>query len=287
MTLLENAYDFLNESLRSTVRAEAEPHAWKFAVLNVVQAIELLLKARLNAEHPLLVFQNVDSPGNTVSMTQAIERLASGAKIRLTHRERRSLRKAQRWRDQIVHYEFEMSPYEVESVYVQLFEFLTRFHDEHTDFGTLHDKIEPGLWRREAELFEFFRREMVTYNGVEVIRRWPTEILNAQSETTVELYGREYERLAYGMEPGWEMYATYPCHDCAVQAGQLHVPNCDVEACPRCFGQLITCGCLWEQGPPDEELVPREVAIEEARRRQREMARSQPAASRGPSKHEL
>ena len=38
MSLLENAYDFLNESLRSAVRAEAEPHAWKFAVLNRLEA---------------------------------------------------------------------------------------------------------------------------------------------------------------------------------------------------------------------------------------------------------
>src|SRR3954453_18490614 len=85
-------------------------------------------------------------------------------------------------------------------------------------------------------------------------------------ETTVDLYGREYERLAYGTEPGWEMYATHPCHDCAVRAGQLHVYNCDVEACPRCFGQLITCGCLWEEGPADDLLEPREVLIERYRR---------------------
>ena len=59
MSLLENAYDFLNESLRSAGRAEAEPHAWKFAVLNLVQAIELLLKARLQAAQ--LVEQSLKS----------------------------------------------------------------------------------------------------------------------------------------------------------------------------------------------------------------------------------
>jgi HEPN domain-containing protein len=54
MNLLENAYDFLNEALRSAERAGQDPQAWKFAVLHVVQAIELLLKARLQAEHPVL-----------------------------------------------------------------------------------------------------------------------------------------------------------------------------------------------------------------------------------------
>jgi HEPN domain-containing protein len=55
MSLLENAYDFLNESLRSAERAGQDSKAWKFAVLHVVQAIELLLKARLHAEHPVLI----------------------------------------------------------------------------------------------------------------------------------------------------------------------------------------------------------------------------------------
>jgi len=91
MTLLENAYDFLNESLRSTIRAESEPRAWKFAVFDVAQAIELLLKARLEAEHPVLVYQDVDSRRSTVSMRQAIERIQNAAKIQLTERERRSL----------------------------------------------------------------------------------------------------------------------------------------------------------------------------------------------------
>src|SRR4029453_9235642 len=50
MSLLENAYDFLNDALRSAERAGQDRQAWKFAVLHVVQAIELLLKARLQAD---------------------------------------------------------------------------------------------------------------------------------------------------------------------------------------------------------------------------------------------
>lgn len=34
------------------------------------------------------------------------------------------------------------------------------------------------------------------------------------------------------------------CADCNVVDGGLHHPGCDNEACPRCGGQLITCGCL-------------------------------------------
>ena len=56
-----------------------------------------------------------------------------------------------------------------------------------------------------------------------------------------------------------QMYPTIPyinpatfdaenpnCHDCGVQIGAKHHPGCDMERCPRCGGQLISCGCLRE-----------------------------------------
>ena len=34
-----------------------------------------------------------------------------------------------------------------------------------------------------------------------------------------------------------------PCHDCKAPTGTFHHPGCDVEECPVCGYQTITCGC--------------------------------------------
>lgn len=33
------------------------------------------------------------------------------------------------------------------------------------------------------------------------------------------------------------------CHDCNAMAGKPHHPGCDMERCPKCGGQAISCDC--------------------------------------------
>jgi hypothetical protein len=261
LSLLENAYDSLNDSLENADLAEEYTRRWKLAIFLLVHSLELLMKERLRREHRLLVFSNVDKPGHTVSMEVALARLQTLG-VGIDANDQHAIRTAIGWRDRIAHYEVELTIEDAQSIYALLFEFLHSFHRR--ELGEdLHAHISEQNWWKEAQLIELFRSEFVSYNGVDVVKTWPAEIVAAQGLLEIEIEGQLFPRVAYGQEPFWAevnpTYASNPCHDCGIVAGQLHVPDCDVEQCPRCQTQLITCPCTITspvQNEPDPVLEP-------------------------------
>lgn len=54
--------------------------------------------------------------------------------------------------------------------------------------------------------------------------------------------GKEFKRIPYTdncLDP-------QSCHDCNVKEGKLHHDGCDMERCPKCHGQLLSCDCDWK-----------------------------------------
>jgi len=87
----------------------------------------------------------------------------------------------------------------------------------------------------------------VMFRGQGVHPDWPELLRQAQLQTTVSIGGQVFPRLRYGSEgKGW-CSAAKPCHDCAAIKGEFHGPGCDMERCPACGGQAISCGCLDEE----------------------------------------
>ena len=85
--------------------------------------------------------------------------------------------------------------------------------------------------------------DRVYYNDEWMARGWPERIQQAQKTPTYEIGGKSYRRIPYGKEPDDWNADRLTCHDCCVRKGQLHVPGCDVECCPRCRGQAMCCDC--------------------------------------------
>lgn len=73
------------------------------------------------------------------------------------------------------------------------------------------------------------------------------EGVSCTAEVFTDLGPEPYARIRYGdPREGWEEFGLTPppnCHDCAVPLGGFHHPGCDVEHCPLCDGQAITCDC--------------------------------------------
>jgi hypothetical protein len=69
----------------------------------------------------------------------------------------------------------------------------------------------------------------------------------------IELYDGPHDRITYGHERPYGRAAAKrgPCGDCGVHAGGFHHLGCDLEQCPLCGRQLISCGC---PGDEDDDL---------------------------------
>lgn len=264
MTLGENSFDSLEESLAKVSDAEENVGAWKFAVVHIVHAIELMLKERLQREHRLLIFQNVDKPGTgerpgtTVSLETALSRLQN-AGIELNGDDLRAIGKAIEWRNRITHSEFSLFVDEVRANYALLFEFIHNFHLKELNIEVM-DEIVADLRPIAAEIMEVFREEFVVFQGNTMHRSWPSSLLAAQNVRVVWLNSKSYPRFRYGEEPMWKHseYGDHPvraCGDCSCVPGQYHGSYCDIEQCPRCEGQFLSCDCQPDVDTDDDSVV--------------------------------
>jgi hypothetical protein len=96
----------------------------------------------------------------------------------------------------------------------------------------------------------------IVYRGLSMVVGWPEKIIEAQEIPSLTVQGKSILRVPYGDEQSDWGAARMPCGDCNVRKGEFHVPSCDVEECPACHGQLITCDCEFDEAATTGWLFP-------------------------------
>jgi hypothetical protein len=122
-TLIENSFCFLESAIKYS--KEKERRDWKYAILNLANALELMMKAVLEKEHWSLVFESIDSAsrekiikGNfqSVNFETSINRLENIVNFKLSASDLKYLKKIRDIRNKITHFSFEINIEETKSI---------------------------------------------------------------------------------------------------------------------------------------------------------------------------
>lgn len=257
LNLLENAIDYLNASLAAFIlaRTRSDAKQYKYAITNIVISIELFMKEMLKREHPLLVIADLDRTNpkdpqpKTVSWAAAIKRLTLIHGDSFTDLDGGRLHLAQTLRNRMLHYDVDLSIEQTTRDYANLLDYVKQLYQSHLEQHTnrpLEKVIYPENWTEEEAIQKLFGSQFTHYKGHIIYR----EFLEEQKLSHIVLGGQLYERIPYGQEPDFQeepdttgYYSSY-CHDCDAIPGLFHSIGCDVEVCPKCRKQLLSCTCV-------------------------------------------
>lgn len=118
--------------------------------------------------------------------------------------------------------------------------------NQSTGFGQPNDEpIDPPK-RLHAVIHECtaIESELMKYVLRPFVPGWIEQIRKAQFTTHIRfLDDVVLARVRYGYEDDDWGSNHKRCGDCGVAYGQVHVSGCDIEQCPRCKGQSISCDC--------------------------------------------
>lgn len=162
LDLLNNSISYFREAVSYAQRDSDDTNHWKFAILHVVQAMELAFKEYLRRIHPVFIYESVDKPDKTLSLRSALNRLRNPqiGNISITDSEKAKIEKAFDLRSDLTHFEFNHSHDHIELKFAEIFSFMIFFYRSHLSLETStfideeqHNKI-IRLVKARAELME-------------------------------------------------------------------------------------------------------------------------------------
>jgi hypothetical protein len=135
LSLIDNAHDFIYETIKYADANESKD--WKYALLHLCSAIELVMKAILEKEHWSLIFEDIDkatsvdlASGNFKSATwdKLIERIINIIGKHFSDREQLDLNRLRSIRNSITHYSIEINIEKLKSIIARGLNIFTKLY---------------------------------------------------------------------------------------------------------------------------------------------------------------
>ncbi len=162
LSLLDNSHAYFAESVDKALQSTNDVRHWQFAILHLVQSLELSIKALLKEIHEAFIYENIDNPKNTVSISLAIKRLENTniGNTKLSDKDKRRIKQAINLRNQITHSEYELTSHHAEAKYFELFGFVVHFQQFHLNVE-IEDIIDSDLIEQLLNI-EKSRKELIS-----------------------------------------------------------------------------------------------------------------------------
>ena len=271
MDILQNSKDYLNQSIELADIADefgnhdedkANKNAkikWKLAFICIVQSLELLCKNILHEINDKLIYKDIDTDTNgfsiTINLSTAICRIMNFSDITFDESEKLLIDKSIRLRNDFIHNNVKLHTEELKVLYCRLLKLYNRLYLRFIDTEFfISSKTSRGYGN-----FMHFAEYLVPFRGNEVRKDELDEIkISIKENQQYHFYlrdGIKYERIKYGDEikkfpelfvenVSTGIYDYEHCDDCAAIKGEYHGEECDLEICPRCKGQRLSCNCF-------------------------------------------
>lgn len=261
LNLLENSLDFLQLSLKDYLIAnEDECHNgyrpesfkklnWKTAFVNLTQATELLMKYAIYQISPILLKPDIDKRNledKTITFMQCIQRMDNFTSVKLSVDEMDTLKNSSKIRNEFIHYKVDKSTEELKIKYSMLFSIYKRIFENTTNKKLEVNGINNSLFieiSSFADNFTFFRGFEIPKNELDTFK---TSLKASQEYSNfIDKNGNTCKRIRCGTESRDEtiIYDWDYCDDCGAAQGEFHSEFCDLEECPFCHSQALSCDC--------------------------------------------
>lgn len=162
--LVENALDSFEHAIAHlTNTAGVTPGDFKRVIVDLSHVAELLFKERLRRIHPAFVLSNVDkypsTTAFTVSAKDALHRLIKIGEVEFSDADESALKTIREKRNEIEHYEFEISEVEAKVLIGNVLVFIFKFSCNELGLNWAERRLNDAKWSKLNEYAEFFEAE--------------------------------------------------------------------------------------------------------------------------------